>query len=155
VGVNSYGGAMSLPERLRKAGWTKPFVVTEFGPLGPWESPKTGWGAPVEANSTEKAIRYGQEYGHVVADNAGWCLGSYAFLWGHKQETTPTWFGMFLPTGEATGAVDEISKGWTGSWPKNRAPKIETFTFSEAGKHVKPNTVASFDLSAKDSDEDP
>jgi len=42
-GVNAYGGAQVVPQHLRAGGATKPFVLTEFGPLGPWEMPKTPW----------------------------------------------------------------------------------------------------------------
>ena len=38
IGINSYGGGPSLAERYREAGGSKPFVVTEFGPPGAWET---------------------------------------------------------------------------------------------------------------------
>jgi beta-galactosidase/beta-glucuronidase len=37
IGINSYGGGPSIAERYRKAGGTKPFILTEFGPPGTWE----------------------------------------------------------------------------------------------------------------------
>ena len=55
LGVNSYGGIESIPERYRQAGGVKPYIITEHGPLGPWEVGKTTWGAPIEATSGEKA----------------------------------------------------------------------------------------------------
>lgn len=122
LGVNSYGGLRTLSNRLKEFGWTKPYVVTEFGPLGPWEVGKTPFGTPLEPTSTEKQANYLDAFEQRIKPDAGWCLGSYAFLWGHKQEQTPTWFGMWLPTGEKTGAVDEATRFWTGSYPKNRAP---------------------------------
>jgi hypothetical protein len=75
-------------------------VITEFGPPGPWEVRKTSWGAPVEPTSTEKAKIYLRNHSGAIAAESAQCLGSYAFLWGHKQEATATWFGMFLPSGE-------------------------------------------------------
>ena len=36
VGINSYAGAASVPERYKKAGGTKPYIITEFGPPGQW-----------------------------------------------------------------------------------------------------------------------
>lgn len=124
LGINTYGGAGSVAARLKKAGWTKPYVVTEFGPLGPWERPKTAWGAAKEQTSTEKAAAYARNYQSSIASQAGWNLGAYAFLWGDKQEETPTWFGMFLPSGERTGAVDVMQAVWSGRAPKSPCPKL-------------------------------
>lgn len=154
LGVNSYGGLTSLPKRLKEAGWTKPYVVTEFGPLGPWESGRTEWGAAFEASSTEKAAFYAKNYDAAIAGQRGWCLGSYAFLWGHKQETTPTWFGLFLPSGEAVGALDELVYRWTGKWPANRAPVLTAFRFSASGKRVSRQSELSFAVEAGDPDGD-
>ena len=55
IGINSYGGGASLAERYRKAGGTKPFVVTEFGPPGTWEIGRNAFGAATELTSTQKA----------------------------------------------------------------------------------------------------
>ncbi|MGA2255216.1 MAG: glycoside hydrolase family 2 TIM barrel-domain containing protein [Thermoguttaceae bacterium] len=123
VGLNSYGGMMSLPEEVKRQGWTRPYVVTEFGPRGHWEVGKTPWGIPIEDDSTTKAELYQRAYQHAVAGQ-GACLGSYVFLWGQKQEKTHTWYGMFLPDGSPLGAVDAMTYNWTGNWPANRCPRI-------------------------------
>ena len=149
LGINSYGGLMSMPDRLRAAGWTKPYIVTEFGPKGPWESEKTAWGAAVEPTSTQKAIKYASDYQHSIVGQPGFCLGSYAFLWGDKQEETPTWFGMWLASGERTAAVNVMEEAWSGKTPKNRAPVIESTSFNSAGSAY----VAS--VKASDPDGDP
>ncbi|MCL4222144.1 MAG: hypothetical protein KJZ65_12335 [Phycisphaerales bacterium] len=125
LGINSYGGAPSLPRRLTAQGWTGPYVITEFGPIGHWEGGHTPWGAPFEPSSSEKAEMYRRAQAEgVLAEMPGRCLGSYAFLWGHKQETTPTWFGMFLESGERTAAVDVMQELWTGKPPTDRAPEV-------------------------------
>ena len=41
IGINSYGGGVSLAERYRKAGGTKPFIITEFGRRGRGRSART------------------------------------------------------------------------------------------------------------------
>ncbi|HLK16872.1 MAG TPA: hypothetical protein VKT78_18835, partial [Fimbriimonadaceae bacterium] len=138
LGINSYGGLPSLARRLRQFGWTKPYIVTEFGPLGHWECGKTAWGAPIEQTSTEKARTYQTGYEASVAGQPGMCLGSYAFLWGSKQEATPTWFGMMLATGEPLEAVDVMQMEWTGSWPRERAPRIVNFTLSGELQAIEP-----------------
>jgi len=126
LGVNSYGGLKSLPTRLKSFGWTKPFMVTEFGPAGQWEVPKTDWDVSVEPTSTDKAEMYRSNYLNSIKAHAGWCLGSYAFIWGNKQEETATWFGMLLPTGEKLESAEVMSEFWSGKAPANRAPRIQS-----------------------------
>lgn len=155
LGVNSYGGLPTLPKRLKEAGWDKPYIITEFGPLGPWERPKTPWGAALEQPSNEKAAFYAENYRASVAGQPGWCLGSYAFLWGDKQEETPTWFGMFLPNGEKTAAVDVISHAWTGKWPTQRAPEIQALRFAQSGQAVNGGDPVAAEVRASDPNGDP
>jgi hypothetical protein len=123
IGLNAYGMMFALPETLARHGWKKPYVVTEFGPLGHWESPKTPWGLPREMSSTEKAAFYERAYRHAIADQP-LCLGSCVFYWAQKQEKTHTWYGMFLPDGRRTGSMDMMQKLWTGAWPANRCPEL-------------------------------
>ena len=124
-GINAYGGAATLPERLRDGGGTKPYVITEFGPIGPWESETTEWGAPYEQTSTQKAEFYRQTYEKAVLESRGQALGAYAFLWGSKMEGTATWFGMLLDDGARLGAADVMSEFWSGMAPADPAPTVE------------------------------
>src|SRR4051812_8698743 len=62
LGFISCDGLPTLPRRLTEAGMARPYVITEFGPPGPWEVRKTPWGAPVEPSSTEKAHSYLDNY---------------------------------------------------------------------------------------------
>jgi len=152
VGINSYGGAPSLPQRYRAAGGRKPYVVTEFGPPGTWEQPMNDWGVPVEKTSTEKAAIYGAVYDRLKDDPL--CLGSIAFTWGAKQEATATWFSMFLPDGTRLGAVDALCTRWSGRPPKNRVPEIAALKITGPAQ-VKPSAVIRASLSAKDPEGDP
>ena len=124
-GINAYGGAPSLPERYRKAGGTKPYVLTEFGQPGAWETTKTTWGAPLEQTSTEKSATYRRVYEGAVTGAPGLALGSYAFNWGFKMEATATWFGMFLEDGARVGTVDTMTELWSGAPPANLAPTVK------------------------------
>ncbi len=127
-GINAYGGASSIAKRMREAGATKPYVITEFGPAGPWEMPASDWGAPYEQTSTQKADAYRHSYQQSVLDNPGMALGAYAFLWGDKMEATATWFGMLLDDGSRLGVVDVMSELWTGNVASDLAPTIEPVT---------------------------
>ena len=153
VGINSYGGAASLPKRYRDAGGTKPYVLTEFGPPGMWEVQKNAWGAAPELTSTEKADSYRATYQANVRDNAEQCLGGYAFLWGQKQEATATWFGLLLPDGSRLAAVDALSELWTGKSPANRCPSIKSLKLAGDVK-VKPLATVTARLEVADPEQD-
>jgi len=143
LGVNSYASAARAGTTVTQQGWTKPFILTEFGPNGPWEVPKTTWGAPIEANANEKAASYYATQKLVTEDSKNICLGTYAFLWGNKQEATSTWFGMFLKSGERLPQADAMTYAWTGNWPTHRCPKLKSLTTSLTEKQVAPGTAAS------------
>ncbi|MCA9105903.1 MAG: hypothetical protein KDA83_10780 [Planctomycetales bacterium] len=153
LGINSYAGIESLAQRYVEAGGTHPFIVTEHGPRGPWEVGRTRWGAPLESSSTEKAELYAAGYRQTVLNDSVNCLGSYAFLWGNKQETTATWFGMRLPDGTRLAATDAISESWTGRPPANRCPRIESLTVDRADL-LKPGETITATLSASDPEQD-
>ncbi|MDB6124759.1 MAG: beta-galactosidase [Pedosphaera sp.] len=137
--IQSYADIVNLPRELRESGWEGPYAVTEWGATGHWECGKTGWGAPIEDNSSVKAECYRKRYETAIASDAKNCLGSYVFLWGQKQERTPTWYGMFLPSDEATETVDVMQYLWTGSWPEFRSPQLKGFWLDEktAGQNIR------------------
>ncbi|AZR21716.1 glycoside hydrolase family 2 TIM barrel-domain containing protein [Xanthomonas vasicola] len=128
IAVQLYGDIAALPQKLRDSEWRGPYVVTEWGPTGHWESPTTGWGAPIEDDSTRKAVLLEQRYRSYIASDTRQGLGSFVFLWGDKQERTPTWYGLFLPSGEATPSVDTLQLLWTGQWPATHAPAVSALT---------------------------
>lgn len=133
LGINVYAGAGGVGAAAVRMGWAKPYCVTEYGLPGPWETAQTAWKAPIEPTSRQKAATYNVTTREILADEKR-CLGTYAFLWGTKQEATASWFGMFLPTGEKTITVDAVTEAWTGHWPANRAPVLEEADVAFAGK---------------------
>lgn len=123
LGVQLYGDIEHVSE-LRASGWDGPYLITEWGPTGHWEVARTSWGAPIEEDSHQKAQNLLRRYRDSVLSNRGQGLGSFVFLWGQKQERTPTWYGMFLETGEATAAVDAMQQLWTGVLAEQPAPMV-------------------------------
>ncbi|MBN8526810.1 MAG: hypothetical protein J0M02_15870 [Planctomycetes bacterium] len=140
VGINTYAGCASMPERYRKAGGTKPYMITEYGPAGTWEIGKNPLGAVDEPTSTEKAKSYKGAYDALAADTK-LCLGSIAFAWGSKVEATATWYGMVLPDDSKLEVVDMYAAAW-GRPVKNRCPQIQAIAF-DAGKYptLKPGQI--------------
>ena len=125
LSIQMYGDIVNLPRYIEETGFEKPYMVTEWGSIGHWEVGETAWDAPIEQNSTDKANNYRHSHEVAIASNPQQIIGNYVFLWGQKQERTPTWYGMFLDNGESTAAVDTMEYLWTGAWPENRAPEIE------------------------------
>lgn len=126
VSVQFYGDIVNLPALMDEIGYDKPYMVTEWGAIGHWEVPTTAWGAPIEQNSSEKAENYRKSHEIAIASQPEQVMGSYVFLWGQKQERTPTWYGMLLQDGTGTETIDVMQRIWTGSWPSNRAPAVGT-----------------------------
>ncbi|MGK2927143.1 MAG: glycoside hydrolase family 2 TIM barrel-domain containing protein, partial [Lysobacterales bacterium] len=125
VSIQMYGDIVNLPRYLDEARWEEPYFVTEWGATGHWEVAKTRWGAPIEQNSSEKAASYLRAYETAIAADPARAMGSYVFLWGQKQERTPTWYGMFLADGSETEVIDVMHYIWNGAWPANRSPRVE------------------------------
>ena len=125
LSVQAYGALALMPKAIRYLR-DGPFMITEWGPLGHWEVGKTRWGAPIEQTSTEKGRPYLASYRTLIEPYLGPGLGSYAFLWGQKQERTPTWFSLFTEDGQSTSAVDVLQFVWTGRAPANQAPVLQS-----------------------------
>lgn len=155
LGVNAYGGAADVGRALKEAGWRKPFILAEFGPVGHWEVASTSWGAPIEPSSRAKAANYYSTHTRVMEEGEGRCLGTFAFVWGQKQETTATWYGMFLETGEKLPSVDAMSFAWTGRWPANRSPIIEALEADFKEKEINRGATVTVTVRARDRENDP
>tara|TARA_B110000305_G_C19453137_1_gene649244 strand:- start:2123 stop:3367 length:1245 start_codon:yes stop_codon:yes gene_type:complete len=157
IGINTYGGIDFISQGLRNFGWKKPYLITEWGPNGHWESPTTSWGTPIEQTSTEKATSYNERYDIISADTE-MCLGSYVFLWGFKQETTSSWYGLFLKDGSETGVMDVLIEKWSGKKPQNLAPGINSFTINGKNAYesvaIKEKSTMSIAVDAFDLNED-
>jgi len=164
LGVNTYRGIVNAPRDVAASNFKGPYIVTEWGPYGHWEVGKNPWGVPLEQTSDEKAAAYQSSYEMLLKDDKR-CLGSYVFLWGQKQERTPTWYGMFLEKNnslglgeETTAAADVMIRFWTGKEPSNRAPSIQAIKVGNGTRDryttVKPDEELVVSVEAKDPDGD-
>lgn len=154
VGINTYGALHALRDYLAKEKWTRPWVVTEYGARGFWESPRAKWGAPIEPFSGAKAevIRKGYE---AAIQPGGDCWGGYVFLWGQKQEATSTWFGIFTESGESTAIRDVMHELWNNQPPPDRAPELTSLTSDVAKKEIEARSEFTAKAEAADPDGDP
>ena len=133
LSIQMYGDIINLEQRIREAGNEGPYLVTEWGATGHWEMPFTEWVSAIEQTSTEKADAIKLRYEKAILADAANCMGSYVFLWGQKQERTPTWYGLFTEAGEKTEAINVMEYLWTGQWPDRMAPKIKNAVILNKG----------------------
>ena len=82
LGVNAYASGGGVGQALKQMGWKKPFMLTEFGPPGAWEVPKTKWGASIEPSSWEKAGGYYATSQMLSRDEQGYSPGHLRFSVG-------------------------------------------------------------------------
>jgi len=158
LSVQTYGGLATLPKQIRESGWSGAYLVTEWGPTGHWEGPQTAWKASIEETSSAKAKVYKSRYEASILQDKEKCLGSYVFLWGQKQERTPTWYGLFSENGEESEVMDVMQYLWTGSWPQNRAPHLTTLSLNNKTAvnniYLQPNTTYPVKVIVSDPDGD-
>lgn len=159
IGIQMYADIVNLPRYLKEASWTGPYIVTEWGATGHWEVAKTDWGAPIENDGTTKADFYLKRFETVIRPDQQQCLGSYVFLWGQKQERTPTWYGVFLESGDETASVDVMHYLWNNAWPANRSPRLEGAWLDAKtayqNAHLKPGKTYAAKVQTRDEDNDP
>ena len=131
-------------------------MITEWGATGHWECTQTDWDRPIESNSTEKAADYRSRFLKVIAADKAQCIGSFVFLWGQKQERTPTWYGLFLENNNSTEAAQVMQYLWTGQWPTHRIPQVGKLTvnsmLAEESVHLKANQTYSATIDVKSTD---
>ncbi len=152
LGINAYGDSLlTVVGRARSQGWAGPIVITELGALGQWQAGTTPWGAAIEPTSTEKADKV-KSYLQVLKQSG---TGALPFYWGQKQEVTPTWHSLFLPTGEWTETVQVMAETWGGHTPgDDKAPRILAL-HSRGPASVTAAQPLDIELKATDPDGDP
>ena len=159
LGVNGFKGLPDLYGQIRAPfGWNKPYILSEWGPPGPWETPSTEWGAPVEQSSTLKARLAIQNWETIRRDST-LCLGGYAFYWGTKYERTYSFYSLFSDEGLETGSVNVLQRIWSGKKPTNLAPEIDSMVIHSVTRneniYLSANSFYKVSIFAKDPDGDP
>jgi hypothetical protein len=114
LGVNFYDQDLHyVPRVVKEAGWDKAYFMGEYGPIGPWKSKVTDWGAKYEPTGEQKINAYKNAYKTFIGDSI-YCIGSYAFKWGWKWEKTYSWFNLFTKDGVPVTTLDALSDCWKG-----------------------------------------
>jgi hypothetical protein len=130
--VNVFNKLPIVSARLMKAGWSKAFIIGEFGVRGAWESPLTSWNTPVESTNAEKLATIERGYRATILGDRARCLGGYVLYWGNRFEQTDMWLSLLSPNGEKTPQVDMMHYLWTNQRLPNLAPQVSAIRL--AGK---------------------
>jgi hypothetical protein len=123
LSINVFKDIPYVDQKLKAAGWNGPYLISEWGSDGYWETETTKWDRFLEFNSTIKAAQYKSRFEIIKKNNH--CIGSYVFLWGHKQERSHTFYSLILDSGHETESIDVLHYLWKGKWPEYRAPQIK------------------------------
>lgn len=136
LSIQLYGSIIHLADRLKDANYNGPYLITEWGVTGHWEVPTTQWGSPIEYTSTEKAKALRERYQKAILSDDSNCMGSFVFLWGQKQERTPSWYGLFTEKGEKTEAIAVMEYLWTNKKSGLHIPRIhDIHILGEGGRY--------------------
>ena len=130
-GINAYGaGANFVNDEFSKRNINKPYIITEFGVTGEWDSPVDSNNIKIEPSDSEK-------YDAIVSGYKNWilnkpsCLGVYVFHYGNGNDFGSSWLlshhrMMYRPQYWA------VREAYTNSKPINNTPVIKEFKLSES-----------------------
>ncbi len=136
LSIQLYGSLIELDKRIAEAGYDGPYLITEWGARGHWEVETTEWDAPIEETSSERADGIIEKYKKSILGDAENCMGSHVFLWGQKQERTPTWYSIYTEQGEKTEIHTVMEYLWTGEWPDHRPARFnDIFIRGKGGRY--------------------
>ncbi|ALO06608.1 Secreted protein [Streptomyces venezuelae] len=130
--MNAYGDICGVRQDWVEGGYTKPYIITETGPAGEWETPKDANGVPEEPTDVQKADGYTQAW-NCVTGHQGVALGATAFHYGIEHDFGGVWFNL-LPDGLKRLSYYSLKKAYTGSLAgDNTPPVISGMTVTPAG----------------------
>lgn len=147
IGVNSYylQQVSRLQKICQRVDTTRPYLFSEFGPLGYWDEDFTRLTANkelVEDSDYEKSYLYGYEWSNFVHQNKGYNIGGVAFCWSDRLEGTATWFGLTDQKSRKKPAYFKLEQVW-----KNTGPMLDTipaFYIEGPGLKIEPGKYYPF-----------
>ena len=90
LGVNSYCGIEGIYNSWKEQGFRIPFILTEAGPLGPWDCPKDEFGKSIDQADYEKSFSF-QLFFEEYEKYKKSCLGIFPFVLGETTQESLSW----------------------------------------------------------------
>jgi hypothetical protein len=130
-GLNCYGaGADFLQQELDKRGISKPYMITEFGPTGEWDTPAGKHGINIEPSDKEKYETILKGYEEWIKPKPS-CLGVYIFHYADGDDFGARWLLSHVDSA-LRPAYWAIRKAYTGKDPINEIPDIQKFSLPDS-----------------------
>lgn len=149
--INSYYERQisALHEMAARFDPTRPYLVSEFGPDGYWDTElarRSQYGAMLEPSTAEKVMSYERGWSLHTNGHRGANLGGIAYCWKDRMESTATWFGLCDDKGRPKATYLALHKAWTGQADPTAGPRIAAVrglqTSAEPGQVLKLQAIA-------------
>lgn len=123
--------ATSYTQMLAQYGWTKPYMITEFGPTGTWQRNDAemairvnDWKALIQLTSCQAAEKYIECW--KMIRNYRNCLGGIAFWWGYQTHGQVLgWYPFFTKDMVPLSPVEAMESCWKGISYNPVSPLLE------------------------------
>jgi exo-beta-1,3-glucanase (GH17 family) len=153
LAVNSYGAVCSIKNDWIAGGYTKPYIVTEWGPHGEWEVPNDANGVPTEPSDLEKRDAYPNAWG-CITGHTGVALGGTLFIYGDKEDFGGIWFNILHPSTKRLSYYS-VRQMYTGQpTTGNTPPQIQSITLSQTA-NIKAGTTFTVNVGVLEPNGDP
>jgi hypothetical protein len=126
--VNSYKNTCGIKQDWISGGYTKPYIVTESGPPGSWETANDANGVPTEPTDIEKRDGYTSAWNCIVG-HTGVALGATLFHYGTENDFGGVWFNL-VPGNEKRLSYYAVRKLYSGQTGGNTPPVISSMSLS-------------------------
>ncbi len=129
-GINCYGaGANFISEEFAKKGIDKPYLITEYGVMGEWDSQKDANGVVIEPSDEQKYDEITRGYAEwIVTKPAN--LGAFFFHYSDGTNHIASWLLTHV-NGLRRPQYWGFRKAYTGQDPENHPPRIDAFDLPE------------------------
>jgi len=152
LAVNAYGAVCSVKNDWIAGAFTRPYIITEWGPQGEWEVPNDANGVPTEPSDLEKRDAYPVAWG-CITGHTGVALGGTLFIYGDKEDFGGIWFNLKNPNARRLSYYS-VKQMYAGPSTENTPPQIQSITLSKTA-NIKVGTTFTVTASVVDPDNDP
>jgi hypothetical protein len=126
--VNAYNAVCRVKQDWIDGGYTKPYIVTEAGPAGEWETPNDVNGVPSEPTDLQKRDGYANSW-NCITGHTGVALGATMFHYGTENDFGGVWFNL-VPGNEKRLSYYSVRKLYSGQTSGNQPPVISSMSTS-------------------------